>query len=184
MNDMQRNRRLLRRWRSAGLAVPVVFAVAAHVGVAEGPATASLGSGQHQAQAQSDADQSASPLLAPFKAALLERKRLDSGSIRVRVLIFTRGAHERDGLGVRVFSNALHRSATAQERPRCKCTGLWVVDSRTRRGRRLLRALRAEFRKTERTAFAAELRGESGGSAAGFRVTRYNRKFRPYLVTD
>lgn len=119
----------------------------------------------------------------PFQAALLERKKLDDG-VRVRLLIFTRSVHERDGVRVWVFANELDRSAYTQERRKCGCDGLWVVDSGTRRGRKLLRGLRAKLREKGRARFGAMARGEDPvGPAAGFRITDYNQKFRPYEGT-
>lgn len=119
----------------------------------------------------------------PIKAALLERKRLE-GRVRVRLLIFTRSIHKRDGVRVWVFSNRLDRSAFARERPKCNCHGLWVVNSRKRRGRRLLRGLRKEMRETGEARFGTMARGENPtGPGAGFRITDYNRKFQPVVVS-
>jgi hypothetical protein len=67
----------------------------------------------------------------------------------------------------------------AQERPRCGCDGLWVVTSRTRRGRRFLSRMQAKMREPGTAEFGAQ----GGGGAAGFRIPRYNRKYRPFEAT-
>ena len=119
----------------------------------------------------------------PIKAALLERKRLE-GRVRVRLLIFTRSIHKREGVRVWVFSNRLDRSAFARERPKCDCDGLWVVNRRTRRGRRLLRGLRRKMRETGEARFGTMARGDNPtGPGAGFRITEYNRKFQPVIAS-
>ena len=117
----------------------------------------------------------------PFRAAMLERERVN-GDLRVRLLVYTRGVHERDGQSIFVFSNELGRSAVAQERRKCECDGLWVVNTETRRGRRLLRGMRQKMREQGRAKFGALVR--DGAGEAGFRIGRYNRKFEPFEVAD
>jgi hypothetical protein len=158
----------------AALATLIAVAFLAGSDVADRPAAAAVGPAPHQ---RSDGAQS-SDSVQPFKAALLERKKLESG-VRVRLLVFTRSTHERDGDEVRVLSNQFHRSAIAQERPRCGCDGLWVVTSRTPRGRRFLSRMQAKMRDPGTAKFGTQ----GGGAGAAFRIHRYNRKYRPWLTT-
>ena len=131
---------------------------------------------------QQDTTGHASEFPARFEAAMIKRRHLDDGIVRVRLLIFTRATHERDGLRVRVAAE--NHTAIAQERPACGCKGLWVVSSRTRRGRAVLRVLRSDLRTEGKTGFRAEVRGEGGGAVATFHIARYNRKFPPYAGTE
>ena len=173
--------RLRRRSKVRGaLAITAALTTAA---AASGAAPAGEAPASRAAATQRQLAES-STKLQPFKATMLERKRHE-GRVRVRLLVFTRSIHARTGSRIRVFSNELEGAAArARERRSCDCSGLWVVTTRKRAGRRFLRALRARLKQRGTVEFAAEVRGEGAGPAAGFRLTRYNRKVTPFEVTD
>lgn len=118
-----------------------------------------------------------------LRAALFERRRNREG-YRIKLFIFTRFAHERRGAKVRVFSNELNLGTRANEREGCSCSGLWVVTPAQRSGHRLLRGLKRSLQDRGRAGFAAQIKVEGGGPAAGFRVTDFNRRFRPFAGTE
>lgn len=124
----------------------------------------------------------ASPPAPSFKKAALQRANRKRG--RIRLLIFTRASHATDGVRLIVFSNDSGRQTEAIERPKCGCTGRWVVSPKTRRNRLFLRALGREMRTNGVSRFGAQLRSVGGGPGAGFVIRDYGRRYRPTQVTD